>query len=258
MRSLYIGLLFLLALTACTSQQDIHPYPATGQPQQVIADMSATRERAAANDKLAMYVLGANWCHDSTDFATLIEKGEAAPLIAQRYEVQFINVGYLEYIRDYVSLYDVPVIYGTPTVMVVQPSTNKLLNRSTLPYWRSASNLTSADALRYFEQFDANTAPAAVVPPSAALQRALAQIDQFEVAQAQRIYAGYQVLGPMLQAMEEGRPAAGFEKKWGNLGKMRSALPADLKRLRASAREQDQQGITDIKLQFPHYALFTD
>ena len=83
-------------------------------------------------------------------------------------------------------------------------------------------------------------------------------IDQFEVAQAQRIYAGYQVLGPMLQAMEEGRPAAGFEKKWGNLGKMRSALPADLKRLRASARAQDQQGITDIQLQFPHYALFTD
>lgn len=258
MRSLWIGLLFLLTLTACTSQQLARPYPAAGEPQQVIAAMTATREHAAENDKLAMYVLGANWCHDSTDFATLIENSDVAPLISQRYEVQFINVGYLEYIREYVSLYDVPVIYGTPTVMVVQPTSNELLNRATLPYWRNASSLTSTDALRYFDQFDVNASPTVTAQPSPALQRALDQIDQFERNQAQRIYGGYQELSPMLQAMEAGRPAPGFERKWGNLGKMRGALPADLEQLRASARKQDQQGITDIKLVFPHYALFTD
>jgi hypothetical protein len=258
MRSLCISSLFCLFISACASQHSATPYPMAGQSDQVIATMALTRQRAADSDKLAMYVLGANWCHDSTDFVALLEDSAVAPLINERYQVQFINVGYLQYISEYVSLYDVPVIYGTPTVLVVDPTSNRLLNRTSLPYWRSASTLAPQDAQRYFDQFLPATLPAIGSEPSPALQRALGAIDQFERTQAQRIYGAYQRLGPMIQAMEEGRPAPQFEQQWGNLAKMRSALPADLSRLREAAKEQDQQGITDIQLQFPHYSLFTD
>jgi len=121
--------------------------------------MAATRQKAAAENKLAMYILGANWCHDSTDFAALLKDPSVAPMIEQGYDVQFINVGYLQYIREYVNPYEVPIIYTTPTVMVVEPHSNTLLNRASLPYWGTASSRKPQDVSDYFKQFSAGTPP---------------------------------------------------------------------------------------------------
>jgi hypothetical protein len=205
-----------------------------------------------------MIVLGANWCHDSTDFAKLLKNPGVAPDIDKHYEVQFINVGYLDHIREFVTPYGVPVIYGTPTVMVVKPGTNTLLNRDSLSYWRNASNLGATDARVYFAQYSLATPTPSDPSESAALKTAMASIDQFEQEQAQRIYAAYAALGPLLKSMEAGQPAPDFKDKWGNLAKMRSAITGDLAALRASAVKQDVAGVTKIKLDFPSYALFID
>jgi hypothetical protein len=246
-----------LFLSACASGP-IAPYPQSQSSEQALADMQLTRDRAAQDDKLAMFVLGANWCHDSTDFAKLLDDSRVAAYIDQHYEVQFINVGYLDHIREFVTPYAVPVIYGTPTVMLVKPNSNTLLNRDSLPYWRNASNLSTSDALVYFEGYS----PATPIPSdpveSAALKTALASIDQFEQEQAQRIYIAYAALGPLLKSMEAGQATPGFKDKWGNLAKMRSTITGDLRVLRASAVKQDAEGVTHIKLDFPTYALFID
>jgi hypothetical protein len=244
-------------LTACASAPTA-PYPQSQSSAQALNDMQLTRDQAAQEDKLAMYVLGANWCHDSTDFALLLDKHQVASEIEEHYKVQYINVGYLEHIREFIAPYDVPVIYGTPTVMIVDPSTNTLLNRASLPYWRNASSLNATDALHYFKQFSAGTPPPYTPERSPALQAAFDSIDQFEQTQAKRIYAGYAALGPMMKEMEAGKPPAGFEKKWGNLAKMRSKITDDLQNLKISAVKQDTAGVTDIKLEFPSYALFID
>lgn len=65
-------------------------------------------------------------------------------------------------------------------------------------------------------------------------------------------------MGPLLQSMEAGKPAPGFNDKWGNLAKMRSSITGVLAALRASAVNQDAGGVTNIKLDFPRYALFID
>ena len=65
-------------------------------------------------------------------------------------------------------------------------------------------------------------------------------------------------MGPLLEAHEEGKPAPGFDLKWGNLASMRTAITKDLAALRQSAREQDAAGATEIALDFPEYALFND
>jgi hypothetical protein len=258
MRTICASALLCLFLTACANQQAAQPYPAAGHPQQVVANMEATRQKAAADNKLAMYILGANWCHDSTDFAALLKDPAVAPIIKQGYNVQFINVGYLQYIREYVSLYEVPVIYTTPTVMVVEPHSNTLLNRASLPYWGAASSGQPQDVIDYFGQFSTGTPPPHPTPASPQLQRALNSINLYEREQAQRIYTAYAELGVLMKAMDAGQPSQEFNKKWGNLANMRSALPPALKDLRQSARAQDALGITDIELRFPHYALFTD
>lgn len=262
MRTICASAALCLFLTACANQQAAQPYPAAGHPQQVVANMEATRQKAAADNKLAMYILGANWCHDSTDFAALLKDPAVAPMIEQGYDVQFINVGYLQYIREYVTPYAVPVIYTTPTVMVVEPHSNTLLNRASLPYWGAASRRQPQDVIDYFEQFSAGPPPPASTQASPQLspqlQRALKSINVYEREQAQRIYTAYAELGVLLKAMDAGEPSQEFNKKWGNLASMRSALPQALEDLRQSARTQDAQGISDIELQFPHYALFID
>jgi hypothetical protein len=259
MRTITAGVIVWISLflSACAAAP-ITPYPQAQGSEQALTEMQLTRDRAAQNEKLAMFVLGANWCHDSTDFARLLKDPRVASDIDQHYEVQFINVGYLDHIREYVSPYGVPVIYGTPTVMVVEPHTNTLLNRDLLPYWRNASNLGTSDVRHYFDRYSPTTPIPSDPVESPALQTALASIDQFEQDQAQRIYTAYAALGPLLTSLETGQPASSFQAKWGNLAKMRGAITGDLAALREAAMKQDAAGVTDIKLDFPSYALFID
>ncbi|MEM9058614.1 MAG: hypothetical protein AAGD86_14135, partial [Pseudomonadota bacterium] len=105
-----LALLALVQLAACASGPS-QPFPDTQDRQSVMAAIQDARQRALQNNRLAMYVLGANWCHDSAGFAGLLGEADTAKLIEADYELQFINVGYLENIRDVVTLFDVPVIY---------------------------------------------------------------------------------------------------------------------------------------------------
>lgn len=249
-------LMFALFLASGCTSQATAPYPATLPAADASAQMRDTRISATADQKLAVYVLGGNWCHDSTDFAKLIEDPSVQPWLNDRFSIEMINVGYLEHIREYVEPYSVPIIYATPTVMVVEPDTNTLLNRDSLSYWRSASTMTTADVRKYFEQFSSVIPPANSYSP--ALNDALARIDEFENQQAERIYQAYAVLGPMIATLDAGEAAPDFEKHWVNLAKMRAAMGRDLAKLRESAKRQDAQGVEKISLDFPTYARFID
>lgn len=250
-------LCLLVQLAACGSAPTL-PYPESADRQAVLASIQETRAQALRDDSKAMYVLGANWCHDSVDFAAMLAEPATAAVLEDGYVVQFINVGYLENIREYVKLFDVPVIYGTPTVMIVDPGTGTLLNREALSEWRNASNRKPGELRDYLARYAAPGQPPAAAEPSPALAEALRSIDEFERRQAERIYAAYEIVGPLLAAHDADEPAPGFDLKWSNLAAMRSAITRDLGALRQSAREQDAAGVKDIKLRFPEYALFND
>ncbi len=252
----HLLLLPALALCACASGPTL-PYPEDQDRQSVMAGIQDARQRALQNDRLAMYVLGGNWCHDSVNFSAMLQQPAVADIVEEDYEVQFINIGFLENIREYVNLFDVPVIYGTPTVLIVDPGTGTLLNRESLSAWRNATNRQVSELTEYLQRYA--DAPAATdAEPSPALAQALRSIDDFERRQAERIYSAYAEVGPLLEAHEEGKPAPGFDLKWGNLASMRTAITKDLAALRQSAREQDAAGATEIALDFPEYALFND
>jgi hypothetical protein len=248
----------LVFISACSTQATIEPYPAITADAQVLVEMASTRKTASENKQLTMYVLGANWCHDSVDFATLLDDPQVSPLISQRYQVQYINVGNLEHIEPFVTPYSVPIIYVTPTVMVVDPVSNRLLNHDSTSYWGNASIRKPADAYDYFQQFDAADLPATATTASAALQKAQESIDQFEAQQAQRLYKAYAVLGEMMAKLDAKNPSAEFGASWGNVANMRGAMIQDLQSLREEAAAQDAAGVSDIKLDFPSYSLFTD
>ncbi len=236
---------------------DAPHYPAGRDYDQIDASLDGARDRAIDENKLLMVVLGADWCHDSRAFIDHLGDPAFAALIETRYVVERVNVGYFDYVRGVVDRWDIPVIYGTPTVIVVEPASDTVLNRDSLSHWRSAASMEPAEAERYFDAF-APGPPPSPESPSPELAEALDDIERFERAQAERIYRAYAVLGAEMRGMGEERPSPEFMEKWDNLAAMRSSITTDLADLRASARAQDEAGASDIALSYPQYDLFID
>ena len=257
MRKLCHLFITLLLVSGCaTEQAATKPYPPHIAAAEAQASVAEVLDKARASDRLAMLVLGANWCHDSVDFANMLAQPELESWIGQHYVVGLYNLGYLDDFQTYLAPYGVPVIYGTPTVLVIDPKTNQLLNPEFHYYWRNASQLTAKDARKYFSIY--LVPPVEGPDPSESLAQALGQIDEFEARQADRITRAYAALGPMMRAYEAGNPPADFDDKWANLAGMRSKITGDLENLRQSAREQDAAGADPIVLDFPEYPLFID
>lgn len=254
--------LFGLALVATAAARAEAPpetphFPESQDAAQIEIDLDAARAAARDQGKLLMVVMGANWCHDSRAFADLLDDPGFAALLADRYVVQKVNVGFYDHVRDVVTRWDIPVIYGTPTVIVLEPDSGMVLNRDTLPHWRNAASLDATDAVDYFDDYRPGPPPPRATP-SPALAEALAGIDAFEREQAERIYAAYAVLGELLRELGDDRPGPEFMEKWDNLAAMRSEITVDLAELRAEARKKDQAGDAWPEPVFPEYDLFID
>jgi hypothetical protein len=254
--TLLLSMISVLALAA--SDEKARPYPATNSYAEIFTSMDAARAAAIESDRLLLYVLGANWCHDSLGLVEKMHDPQVRPLIEERYQVQLINVGFLQYIREVTARYDIPIIYGTPTVMVIEPHTNTLLNRNSLPYWRNADMIGMEDTVAYFEAFEPGQPIPTTAAESPALQSAMQQIAQFEAEQAERIYTAYAVLGPMLKNWDKKKPNPDFEQNWRELAEMRSKITADLSAMRDSATVQAASGNTVINIEYPEYPLFID
>ena len=109
------------------------------------ADVDAALERAAANGKRVLLVMGANWCHDSRALAGSLESDRIAPLVRDRYELVYVNVGMPQQgdghnlaIARRFGLADLP---GTPNVLVLTAE-GELVNTETANGWRNAASRT--------------------------------------------------------------------------------------------------------------------
>lgn len=216
-----------------------------------MADVDALLVRAKSSGKLAMIVMGATWCHDSVGFITHIQDPSVAAEIAKKYEITYVDVGYLEYGSEVIRRFGMPVIYGTPTVLIVDPTSEQLLNADTMFRWREAAALTSREAAKLLA--DQPTELADDQPISAEHARLLAEIQAFEETQAARIYGGFKIIGPMLA----GDRSSHFYNYWNQLRDLRYAITDDLARLRREAKTLAETGEKNISLRYPEYASFS-
>lgn len=114
-----------------------------------MAQVDAALARAATNGKRVLLAMGANWCHDSRALAGWLETPRFAALVAERYELVFVNVGMpqtgdghnLDVARRF-GLTDVP---GTPALLVLTPE-GRAVNLDTAASWRNAAS-RSEDAI---------------------------------------------------------------------------------------------------------------
>ncbi len=89
------------------------------------------------------------------------------------------------------------------------------------------------------------------------LTQLYAEIDQFEQQLAERVAAGYAVVGPMLAAYAAGNPPEEFDASWDELRDFRTAIPDAIRELRDEAQRRVSEGEEDVQLVFPEYGLLS-
>ena len=218
-----------------------------------VADVRHALDRARENDKQALVVLGANWCHDSRALAARLYKSPLADVIEEDYELVFVDVGFLDKGRDVLAEFDVPQFYATPTVLIVDPASGQVVNNGSRHVWGNAYNIDMESSVRYFEAHATTKLYADPAMESAELKELFAKIDRFEQQQAERVAAGYAVVGPLLKDYKAGKSADKFRSSWDELRDFRTAIPDDIQALRDEAKRRVAEGEQDIELEFPDY-----
>lgn len=151
--ALALALSLGLAASACATPGADAPLHHEARSYDAEADASAAvnaaLSRAAARGTLALVVLGANWCHDSRALAGTLASPRFAPLIAERYELVFVDVGKPQNGEgrnlDLASRFGLNQLVGTPALLVLRPD-GTAVNLATAATWRNAAS-RSEDAI---------------------------------------------------------------------------------------------------------------
>lgn len=230
--------------------------------EQQMSDIDKTLALAKKNTKLALIIMGANWCHDSRSLASNLYLPEVKSIIDKNYELLFVDVGYLTKIEKVITRFGMPVIYATPTVLIIDPETESRINGHNMHIWRDADSISVADTVDYFSDIAKNRKsllePLSIsnVEELARLKKLNQSIDEFEKKQANRIYKAFSVVGPLLKERNNGGEPKDFYKHWKSVSKMRYKITDDLSQLCKQAIELSQNVKSGENLIFPEYPAF--
>lgn len=229
------------------------------QPGDPLASIAAARDSASKENKLVLVVMGANWCHDSRALASRLQAEPLSNVINQHYETVFVDVGHLDKGKDVINSLGIPVYYATPTVLIIDPVSGKLINIDNRHRWGNAANISMEESVLYFEEFASTDLAALRANGSspAELSLLLTEIETFEITQADRLYGAYAVLTPMLEAFDKGDKEKFSQTIWDEVRQYRFKLARDMDTLRSEARQKVAAGETNIHLDYPTYPLFS-
>jgi len=247
--SLFHCFIFAAASMAAGEDTKILPNYVFIPTERPILQAETALSKALAENKYALIVLGAQWCHDSVGLAENFSTDEMQSVLTARYITQFIDVAYLEDRRDITNLVGYPNYFATPTVLIVDPASNTVINMDSLKEWQSAD---SVDKQTYIEQFSRFNQGDAQSKPT--LSNNMPSLAAFEAEQSERLQQGYKVLGPLLAAsdIEESSNMTGKEREqllklWRKVKKFRINVQAHIHELRSTALDDEklQQKLID-------------
>jgi len=130
---------------------DDNPRP-FDETRNAMMDVDAALASAGISGKRVVLVLGGNWCHDSRGLAGKFEKPELAAVIADYYELVWVDVGHRDRNLNVAMRFGISQIFGTPTVLILS-SEGDLLNEESVHDWRTADSKPYDETLGYFMRF---------------------------------------------------------------------------------------------------------
>jgi hypothetical protein len=233
--TLLFSLLICLFLAACSHQPSTTSvYIEHDNPLEALDNALAS---AKANDKRLAVVLGAQWCHDSRGFADTLTTPQMEQIVDKSYEVLYLDVGYYKDLRMVTQRFGQPIYFATPTVMIVDPVSETLLNASDMHIWGSADSLSLSTYTDNFTKYAKTEALQIAKQQQSKLSAdANNKIDDFATFQAERLFDAYQVLVPgMIEEDKTKKTNDEFTAKWIEVRNFRMRLQKDLQALREQA-----------------------
>jgi len=116
------------------------PYDEQANAQAVVA---AAKARAKARHKLLLIDLGGNWCLDCRLLAGTMDLPQLRKFIAAHYEVAIVDVGRFDKNLDIPARYGIKDrLEGVPSVLIVDPRTDRLINRGRTAALADARSMT--------------------------------------------------------------------------------------------------------------------
>jgi thioredoxin 1 len=109
-------------------------------------------QRAAAGHKRVLVVFGANWCFDCHVLDQLFERPELASVLAENYEVVYVNVGDGDRNRDVMAECQVPFDEGIPSVAILEGD-GTLIYGQKHGEFENARQLTPAALLDFLQKW---------------------------------------------------------------------------------------------------------
>jgi thioredoxin 1 len=109
-------------------QAAAHPYDEAADAHQSLESAIAA---AKLSGKKVLVDFGANWCPDCRALGGILGVEQVQAYVRAHYEVAVVDVGRFNKNLDIPASYGFK-IHGIPTVMVVDPATNQVLNRDGL------------------------------------------------------------------------------------------------------------------------------
>ena len=138
-----------VAVEVETGHPEASPFDAKANAR---ADVDAALARAKSGNRMALIIMGANWCHDSRALAGWLAQPHFAAMVVSRYELVYVDIGYKDRSIDIAQRFGLKSIKGTPTVLIADGN-GKLLNKNDAPKWRNAGSRSSIEIYRAFAEF---------------------------------------------------------------------------------------------------------
>jgi len=125
------------------------------------AVIDAALAQARAENKQALILFGADWCHDSRGMAhRLNDDPMLSALIEERFVLARIDVGMRHRNQDQLQRFGLMESFGTPTV-VIADAEGQALNGMAAHDWRSVDNYSSGDIAVSLSRYGSGRAPEA-------------------------------------------------------------------------------------------------
>jgi thiol-disulfide isomerase/thioredoxin len=131
-----------------------YPYDETVTVEATNAAVTQARARALKAHKLLVVDLGGNWCGDCRLLTATLELPAVKPFIDRHFEVVLVDVGRFDKNLQVPAAYGITRrLAGVPALLVIDPKTNKLLDRGHEAALEDARSMTPQALVDWLAQW---------------------------------------------------------------------------------------------------------
>lgn len=131
-----------------------YPYDEAASPEAVDAAVAKAKAQAKKSGKLLLIDLGGNWCGDCRVLAGTLDLPEMKRFVDKHYVEVIVDVGRFNKNLQVPAHYGITQrLEGVPSLLIVDPKTDKLLNQGQISRLSDARHMTPQSLADYLAQW---------------------------------------------------------------------------------------------------------